>query len=181
MKCPLPPLRLYVVLYIAAGAVALLPISVMADNKKDAVDLVCKMSVPVKAATGKSVKFKFEITNRGKQAVNVLTWNTPLEGFFGKFLQITGPQGELEYSGAMVKRGAPTREDYVSIRPGATKTKTLDLATAYELKAAGKYEVVFTGKLIDATTGKIPRGFTEHAAFEITCPPVSFEVSHATK
>ena len=166
---------------ISAWAAALLPITVMADTGKDAVDLVCRMSVPAKVASGKSVPFKFALSNRGKKAVNVLTWNTPLEGFYGKHLQVTGPQGELEYNGAMVKRAAPTREEYVSIKPGATVSKTLNLATAYEMNMTGKYELTFNGRLLDATTGKIPRGFTEQSALDIPCPVVRFEIGRAGK
>ena len=178
---PLPWLP-WCALCACAGVAALLPSTTMASNdKKAVVDLVCRMSVPAMVASAKNVPLKFQISNRGKHAVNVLTWNTPLEGFYGKFLQITGPQGEVEYNGAMVKRASPMREDYVSIRAGATVTKTLNLGTAYELNTAGKYEVVFAGKLIDATTGKIPRGFTEHAGFEITCPPAKFELGRAGK
>lgn len=159
-----------------AWAAALLPVNVIADTGKNAIALVCHISVPAKVILGKAVPMTFVLSNRGKTTVNVLKVNTPLEGFYGKYLQISSPHGELEYNGAMVKRAEPTREEYISIKPRAKRSKTLDLASVYDLKLPGKYELTFTGRLVDVTTGKIPRGFTEQNALDIDCPVVRFEI-----
>lgn len=160
---------------------ALLPVSAMAETGKPAISIDCRMNVAAHSAPGKPVTLQFALTNRGKQVVHVLTWNTPFEGFFGKYLQLTGPSGEIAYEGALVKRGVPDREDYRRIAPGATISKSISLTPAYDLKAPGRYEVAFTGKLHDATMGKIPRGFEEREELAITCAPVSFTVGPATK
>lgn len=158
-----------------AWVAALLPITLFADT--GTVDLVCRMSLPAKLIAGKPVSLTFTLANRGKMTVHVLKVNTPLEGFYGKFLRIIGPQGELEYSGAMVKRAPPTTEDYASIKPGARRSKTLNLATAYALNLPGKYELSFNGRLLDVTTGKIPQSVSEQTALDVDCPVVRFEIS----
>lgn len=155
---------------------ALLPVLAMAETGKPAIDIACRMHVPAHSAPGKPVTLQFSLTNRGKQVVHVLVWNTPFEGFFGKYLQVTGPAGEVGYEGALVKRGVPDREDYRRIAPGATISKSISLTPAYDVKTPGSYAVAFTGKLHDATTGKIPRGFEEREALEISCAPVMFTV-----
>ena len=164
-------------LCISAWVAALLPITVVADTFKESIELVCHLSAPARVISGKSVPLTFALANRGKITVNVLKVNTPLEGFYGKYLRVIGPHGELEYNGAMVKRAAPTREDYLSIKPGATRSKTLDLTTAYDLKLPGKYELTFNGRLLDVTLGQIPRSFTE--PLDVDCPSVRFEISAA--
>ena len=160
---------------------ALLPVSVVAETGKPAISIACRMHAPARVAPGKPVTLQFALTNHGKQLVHVLVWNTPFEGFFGNYLQVTGPAGAVAYEGTLVKRGAPDREDYRRLAPGATISKSIKLAGAYDLKAPGKYEVAFTGKLHDVTTGKIPRGFEERDMLEIICAPVTFTVSAAQK
>lgn len=139
--------------------------------------LSCKMSAPAKLRAGAAVPLTFELGNRGKKALYVLNWNTPLEGFFGRYLNVTGPQGELEYGGAMVKRAQPQREEYVILPPGGKVAKTVNLASVYEFKAAGSYRIEFTGRIADATTGKIPRAFEQQTAAEIDCAAVMIEIT----
>lgn len=165
--------------WLAFWAALLLPTSAMAASGTNSAGLACRMGAPAKVAKGKPVPFKFGISNRGKKTVYVLTWNTPLEGFFGKSLRIIGPQGELQYRGAMVKRGTPAREDYVRILPGATVWKTMDLAAAYELAFDGEYEVTFVGRIHDVTTEKIPREMSEHAGADVQCQALRFEIERA--
>ena len=167
--------------WLAFWAALLSPISAMAASDTNSAGLACRMGAPAKVAQGKSLPFKFGISNRGKKTVYVLTWNTPLEGFFGKSLRVIGPQGEVQYRGAMVKRGAPGREDYVRILPGATVWKNMDLATAYELGSDGEYEVTFVGRLHDVTTEKIPREMSKHAGADVQCPALRFEIGSVAK
>ena len=140
-------------------------------------DLHCKMTVPAIVRAGAAVPMKFELFNHSRRALNVLMWNTPIEGFFAPYLSITGPNGELEYGGAMMKRGAPERADYMRIKPGGTLMKTVNLAEIYQFNRQGRYTVKFVGKLVDVTTAKIPRPLEQHVATTINCPDVAFVVS----
>jgi hypothetical protein len=139
-------------------------------------DLHCRMTVLATVRAGAAVPMKFELFNHGRHALNVLMWNTPMEGFFAPYLSITGPDGELEYGGAMMKRGSPERADYTRLKPGATLMKTVNLAEIYQFNRVGRYTVKFVGKLVDVTTEKIPRPLEQHVAAAINCPDVTFDV-----
>jgi len=134
------------------------------------------MTVSATVRAGAAVPLKFELFNHGRRALNVLMWNTPMEGFFAPYLSITGHDGELEYGGAVMKRGAPERADYTRIKPGGTLIKTVNLAEVYRLNRAGRYTVEFVGKLFDVTSEKIPRPLEQHTAAAINCPDVTFDV-----
>jgi len=139
--------------------------------------LTCKMSMPAKVRAGSPVMLTFELGNKGKKALSVLNWNTPLEGFFGRYLIVTGPQGEVDYTGAMVKRALPRREEYVILPPGGKVSKTVNLATVYDMKTPGRYQIEFTGPISDATTGKIPRSFEQQTSPKPDCAAVGTEIS----
>ena len=144
-----------------------------------AADLECHLSIPARVQMRAAIPLTFELVNRGKATLNVLNWDTPLEGFFGQYLRITGPAGEVDYRGPVVKRATPTREEYVSIKRGARIKKTLNLAPGYDFKTAGRHEIAFTGKLVDATNAKIPRAHLQHTPMTIDCPTVTFELAAA--
>ncbi|MEP7154517.1 MAG: hypothetical protein ABI905_01995 [Betaproteobacteria bacterium] len=145
-----------------------------------AADIECRMSIPARvhspAGARANIPLTFELANKTKKTYNILNWDTPFEGFYGPYLQITGPGGEVEYRGKVVKRGPPTREEYVSIKKGDRRAITINIAPAYDFKAPGKYEIVFDGKLFDATTEKIPRTNELRTATTVECAPVSFEL-----
>lgn len=165
--------------FCAAWAAALLIHADIAvsDPVDPLTQITCRMSVPAKVRAGAPVMLNFELGNKSRKAIYALNWNTPLEGFFGRYLTVTGPQGEVEYGGAMVKRALPTREEYVILQPGGKVAKAVDLAKAYEMKTPGKYRIEFTGRIADATTGKIPRAFEQQTAADIDCAPVTLEIT----
>ena len=140
-----------------------------------AADIECRMSMPAKVTAKGNIPLTFELVNKTKQTYNILNWDTPYEGFYGPYLQITGDGGEVEYRGRVVKRATPTREEYVSIKRGEKLAVTVNLAPVYDFKARGKYEIVFAGKLFDATKEKIPRAYELRTAVTVECAPVSFE------
>lgn len=139
-------------------------------------DLRCRMAVPKTVLVGGAVPLKFEISNHSKKAVNVLTWNTPMEGFLGRFLRVTGSNGELEYGGPMMKRGAPERSDYARIKAGASIGKTVDLAEVFKFSAGAVYRVEFIGQIFDVTNAKVPRALEHHTPYALTCPNVAFSI-----
>lgn len=140
-------------------------------------DIECRMSVPAKVPARGNIPLTFELVNKTKKTTyNILNWDTPFEGFYGAYLQIAGPDGEVDYRGRVVKRGPPTREEYVSLKGGERRTITVNIAPAYDFKTRGKYEIVFAGKLFDVTTEKIPRTYELRTAGTVECAPVTFEL-----
>ena len=167
--------RPVVILFALAAASAPFPAVAAAP----VLAIECKMSVPAKVQNRATIPLTFELINKTKSTLNILNRDTPIEGFYGQYFEITGPDGAaVEYRGRVVKRApTPTREEYVSIKKGDKLAVTVNLAPAYDFKGKGRHEVMFTGKLFDATKEKIPRAFEQQTSMEIACPPAKFDLA----
>ena len=55
----------------------------------------------------------FELTNHSKTPLQILKWNTPLEGLKSDCLVVTKNRKEIEHDGRLVKRGSPRPEDFI--------------------------------------------------------------------
>jgi hypothetical protein len=141
--------------------------------------LRCSLTLPAVVRSGDAVPLVFTLENTGASALRVLKWNTPLEGFFGNYLQITGPAGDIRYEGPMVKRGAPEDEDYIALKPLEKKTVTVDLALPYRIAQPGRYTVHFTGNLVDVTAEPAPRPLEKFKSMKLRCPTATFELRAA--
>jgi hypothetical protein len=96
-----------------------------------------------------SVPVVFRLFNDGLDAVRVLTWQTPLEGIRGRVFTVRCAGAEVAYRGAMIKRGAPGSEHFVTIPPGRSVEGKVDLARAYDLPSTGACDVSFRGRLLE--------------------------------
>ncbi len=76
------------------------------------------------------------------------------------------------YDGPLVKRRAPTDNDYVRIRAG--KSGEVDLSSCYQVSVPGKYEVTFRGLLPDVLTKTELRA--KARSVEPTSTPVQIKV-----
>lgn len=97
-----------------------------------------------------SINIKYTLTNISDKAVYVLKWHTPLEGFYNDIFNIVKDGKRVGYIGPMVKRGMPTPDDYIMLKPGESANATLDLATAYEIYDTGQYSVQMAYDILDA-------------------------------
>jgi len=138
--------------------------------------LHCKLAIPAAVKAGDAIPLGFTLENRGQLLLHVLNWNTPLEGFFGKYLLITGPAGPVPYEGPQVKRGAPERDEYLLLAPGQKAEATVDLALPYRIAKPGRYKVSYAGSLYDVTTLTVPRKTENFTGMKIHCPAVEFEL-----
>lgn len=92
---------------------------------------------------------RFVITNNTDKPINVLKWNTPLEGFNGNIFQVKRDGVPVSYIGRVIKRGAPRPEDYVNIGPGKSISAIVNLSQAYEIYESGDYTVEFKSRILD--------------------------------
>jgi peptidyl-Lys metalloendopeptidase len=83
----------------------------------------------------------FEVANPTKKPIRILKWNTPLEGLRSDCLDVKRNGKPVPYDGIMVKRGAPTADDFVTIPPGKSVTNKVDLGGAYDMSSAGQVKV----------------------------------------
>lgn len=95
------------------------------------------------------LRIQFTLTNNSQQAVNVLRWHTPLEGFNTDMFEVEQNGESVEYIGRVVKRGAPQPEDYVEIQPGQSVSAEVDLDDGYRIYEAATYSVQLQSQIVD--------------------------------
>lgn len=137
-----------------------------------------KLSCRLEAQAPTSVRF--ELANGSASPLQVLMWNTPLEGWKGTVLRVTRNGEELPYQGPMLKRGDPQSDAYVEIPADGRVDATVDLADVYDVSRPGTYKVEVDGDLIDVTTEAtemIPRPRDRHQSLPLDCEAVTFEVA----
>ena len=94
---------------------------------------------------GQPIELTFALTNLSTQSIKLLPWNTPLEGWFNRYLKVTRDGMPTRYQGAMVKRFAPGPDDFIAMAGQQTQQATVDLAQGYDMSAPGQYEIEFSG------------------------------------
>lgn len=144
--------------------------------------LRCTLEAPARAVAGQPVMLRFKLTNpAGAAAVQVLRWNTPLEGgWFAPFVSVTRDGQALPYRGPSFKRGDPLAEDYLPLDAGATATAEVDMARAFDLSRPGRYRITPRIRLIDvflAAAAKVPRDRSQHSGADLACKAVEVMVA----
>ena len=144
--------------------------------------LDCTLEVDEITPAGGPVNLVFELHNASDRPLYVLTWYTPLEGMTGELLSVTQDGTQLPYEGALVKRGDPTRDEYVRIGPGETVSADVDLSRAYDLSTPGSYQVEFTVGLRDVTddASVLPRMRDDHRPQSLSCNAADFSTAPAS-
>lgn len=97
------------------------------------------------------IKMKFVMKNESNTPIRVLIWGTPLEGLNSNLFDITGPDGEkVPYLGKIVSRPAPDpAKDYITIQPGKSIEKEIDINDAYHIEKDGTYSLSHNFKMLD--------------------------------
>jgi peptidyl-Lys metalloendopeptidase len=126
------------------------------------------------------VVVNFSIQNQSDEDIWVLSWHTPLEGIKGNILRIKCNEQELLYEGPMVKRGMPSKNDYIHVEPRGSVSRDVDLSKAYTLPSDEECSVEFDGKIYDlAASGDIlPKQAEEHQTIHIPGNNIKFRISN---
>src|SRR5688500_10388571 len=74
---------------------------------------------------------RYTIANSGSDELTVLTWDTPLEGFFGDVLDVRVDGEPVRYVGRLYKLGTPSAEQFRRLAPGETASVDINLAEHY--------------------------------------------------
>jgi peptidyl-Lys metalloendopeptidase len=140
----------------------------------------CRVEPGSPLAAGGPAEIRIVLANPTSEPIWFLRWNTPFEGWRGTIFTLTGPdKAEIPFTGPMVKRGEPGRDEYVQIPPGGEVDATVDLATVYELRNPGRYRLRVTGGLADLTAdgASLPRPRDRHQGVELRCKEVEFTLT----
>lgn len=91
---------------------------------------------------GQAAEIVFYLNNGTDAAIEVLPWATPLEkDISADLFAVTKDSERLPYVGRMVKRAAPTADDYIILEAGEKRETVLNLSRAYDLREAGSYRI----------------------------------------
>ncbi|HEY9063568.1 MAG TPA: hypothetical protein VIO33_01200 [Burkholderiaceae bacterium] len=143
-------------------------------------DLACTLRAPAQVAAGAPVPLRFTFSNRSAQALQVLEWGTPLEGWFAAYVEVTRDGVALPYRGPMIKRGDPTRDEYQRIAAHRTRRATVDLAQPFDLAQPGLYRVTPRLTLFDVVVdgaAPLPRSREQQAAQPLPCNAVEIRIA----
>lgn len=119
--------------------------SLLADPFLEA-SLVAERSV-YRASEG--ILLRFTLTNTSGTTLYVLPWGTPFDGFKKDMFAVTTEGKKVPYIGMLVKRMAPSLEDYLVLEAGAQRSVVIDLTEGYAIQSRGKYDVSFVAPLLD--------------------------------
>ena len=127
----------------------------LAANKADTQSLQCSLS-----ATQYSGVVQFSISNPSSQGWQFLSWHSPFDAWFSRFLHVSQNNEEVPYQGALAKRGAPQAQDWIALAPGQTETVLLDLHQAYQLTDGEYYLNVDPIQLMPLASDKAAKNAT---------------------
>jgi peptidyl-Lys metalloendopeptidase len=104
--------------------------------------------VSAQAAAG-DVAVRFTLQNDGAQTVRLAKWHTPLTGdLYGPIFSVKRDGRAVEYVGKIYKLLAtPLARDYITLRPGASTSRVIELSEFYDMAAGGSYEVQYQVEL----------------------------------
>jgi peptidyl-Lys metalloendopeptidase len=127
---------------------------------------------------GKPIIIKFTLYNLSDANIWLLTWYTPLEGLKGKIFLVTCDGKEIPHEGRMVKRGDPTRDDYIHVVPKGSVSTEVDLSSAYKIPICDECRVGFKGRIYDMLGNEdyIPQKRDEHRWVDIQGNSVVFRI-----
>lgn len=102
-------------------------------------------------STGDPLMLRFTLKNISNQALTLLKWNTPLDGFYSDMFRVEANGQPVEYVGILAYRTPPTAEDFVQLQPGQEISVDFDLAGQYAMYTAGAYTIQYQALLAGGT------------------------------
>lgn len=135
----------------------------MIMTSPNALQLICSLEVQNEYRLGEPIVVTCRLHNNGSAAVWALRWNTFLEGMSGHFIRLSLHGSAIPYNGISAHRQPPVADHYVQIAAGQSVAGSVDLTTAYPIRAPGDYQIRIQLYLQDAfDSGVPPRPMQEH-------------------
>lgn len=118
---------------------------------------------------------EFSLVNQSSASVNVLRWQTPLDGVTNDLFMVSRNGKPVEYTGPMYKRVAPRAEDFIELKPGESLNAAVDLSVYYDMREGGQFQVSY-----DRTASEVIREVMEAQRGGVGTGLDSFDMSRAT-
>jgi peptidyl-Lys metalloendopeptidase len=136
----------------------------------------CELSTPKSLTGAQAAELVFTLTNAGDDVVQILAWQTPFEGTKAPLFTVTRDGVSVEYQGPMLKRGAPRKDHYLTLKPGERQQAKINLADGWDVEAPGKYTVEYSAQLFDVIAGSTPapRSLDDFKPVTPSCNSVTF-------
>jgi hypothetical protein len=100
---------------------------------------------------GETISLEFTVKNNSSEPFRFCFWQCPLEGkFTSNFLSVQLHDKPVSYKGILLKRTAPKEQHYLELKPGDSRTTTIDLKDGYKIEEPGEYRISFKGRLINS-------------------------------
>ncbi len=90
---------------------------------------------------------RFTMRNDSDKSVRILKWQTPFYGIQHNLFDIAVGGQPVEYVGAWYKRGTPTKDDWMVLKAGESRSIDIDLSVAYPFEASGQYDMRYSTML----------------------------------
>ena len=121
------------------------PLEEVITNCKGVNILEVKLAGPKSMAwgSGKPVKLHFALINKTNQKLYVLNWYTPFEGIVGDIFRVTWNGQSLPFIGILKKRGEPSPESYILIKPEGAVIAEVNLSEFYDFSKPGTYTIAY--------------------------------------
>jgi peptidyl-Lys metalloendopeptidase len=81
------------------------------------------------------------VTNASAATQYLLKWQTPFGAIEAPLFEITRDGLPVRYLGVQIKRPAPSAADYISLKPGASRSVRVELSALYDMDITGAYSV----------------------------------------
>src|ERR1019366_7454345 len=88
------------------------------------------------------IKLTFKLTNESDEDLYVLKWYTPLEGLDSDCLRVLrDTKTKVPYDGPMIKRGHPSKVDYMLLPARGPVSVDVDVSKSYAVSTPADYQV----------------------------------------
>jgi peptidyl-Lys metalloendopeptidase len=119
-------------------------LAAMAAPNGNANKLVVSVAVTDRATLGdREVAVDVVFTNTGDTPVSVVNWFVPDGTPEGDLFLLTRNGEAVPYLGPIIKRPAPTANDMITIAPGESIVRTVELSGLYDLAETGVYAIQY--------------------------------------
>jgi peptidyl-Lys metalloendopeptidase len=82
-------------------------------------------------------------TNNGSTPLSIAKWFVPEGALEGDLFLLSRDGKQVPYLGPIIKRAAPTAQDMITLAPGESITRSVDISGMYDLSASGEYKMQY--------------------------------------